>query len=62
MMQRIQSIFNVLAGIVNFEADRLAQAHAIFCKVDRQFEDLDTPAYLRRRPRITSTHSAHRPL
>ena len=56
MMQRIQSIFNRLAGFAYFEAERLAQAHAIFAKADRQFGELETPAYLRRRPRITSTH------
>lgn len=54
MMQRIQSIFNRLAGFVNFEAERLAQAHAIFAKADRQFGELETPAYLRRRPRVFS--------
>lgn len=56
MMQRIQSIFNRLAGFTNFEAERLAQAHAIFAKADCQYGELETPAYLRRRPRITSTH------
>ena len=56
MMQRIQSIFNRLAGFAYFEAERLAQAHAIFAKADRQFEELETPAYLRRRPRLSSTH------
>ena len=59
MMHRIQSIFNRLAGFANFEAERLAQAHAIFANADRQYEEFETPAYLRRRPRITSTHSTH---
>lgn len=52
MMQRIQSIFNRLAGIAYFEADRLAQAHAIFAKADRRFGEFETPAYLRRRARV----------
>jgi len=54
MMQRIQSIFNRLAGFANFEAERLAQAHAIFAKADRQFGELETPAYQRRRVRVTT--------
>ena len=54
MMQRIQSIFNRLAGIACFEAERLARARAIFTKDDNQFTELETPAYLRRRARITS--------
>ncbi len=49
MMQRIQSIFNRLTGFATFETERLAQAHAIFAKADRQFGELETPAYLRRR-------------
>ena len=53
MMQRIQSLFNRLAGFANFEAERLALAHAIFAETDRRFGDLETPAYLRRRPRVT---------
>ncbi len=36
MMQRIQSIFNRLAGFANFEAERLARAHAIFTEADRR--------------------------
>jgi len=54
MMQRIQSIFNRLAGIANFEAERLVRAHAIFAEADHRFAELETPAYLRRQPRITS--------
>jgi hypothetical protein len=52
MMQRIQFIFNRLAGIANFEAERLALAQAIFTKPDRQFDELEMPAYLRRGIRI----------
>jgi hypothetical protein len=52
-MQRIQSIFNRLAGLANFEAGRLARAHAIFAEADRRFGELESPAYLRRRPRVT---------
>ena len=36
MMQRIQSIFNRLAGFANFEAERLARAHAIFTEANRR--------------------------
>ena len=53
MMHRIQSIFNRLIGFANFEAERLARAHAIFAAADRQFGELETPAYLRRQPRVT---------
>ena len=56
MMQRIQSFFNRLAGIACFEAERLAKANAIFAKADCRYGDLETPAYLRRQPRLTSTH------
>lgn len=53
MMQRIQSLFNRLAGVANFEAERLAQAHAIFADEERRFGDLEAPAYLRRQARVT---------
>jgi hypothetical protein len=53
MMQRIQSLFNRLAGFANFEAERLARAPAIFAESDRRFGDLETPAYLRRQARVT---------
>lgn len=51
MMQRIQSLFNRLAGVASFEAERLARAHAIFAEAERRFGELDSPAYLRRRAR-----------
>ena len=54
MMQRIQSLFNHLAGFANFEAERLARAHAIFAEADRQFGEFETPAYLRRQVRVTA--------
>ena len=54
MMQRIQSIFNHLAGIANIEAERLARAHAIFAEADRRFAEFETPTYLRRQVRVTS--------
>jgi hypothetical protein len=54
MMQRIQSLFNRLAGIATFEAERLARAHAIFAEAERRFGELDSPAYLRRRARAGS--------
>ena len=54
MMQRIQSLFSRLAGIANFEAERLALAHAIFAEADRRFGELETPAYLRRRPQVVA--------
>ena len=54
MMQRIQTLFNRLAGVASFEADRLALAHAIYGDNDRRFLALETPAYLRRQARITT--------
>jgi len=56
MMQHLQSLFSRFASIATFEADRLAQAHAIFADADRQYGELETPAYLRRRPRMISMH------
>ena len=53
MMQRIQSIFNRLAGIASLEAERLARAHAIFAEADRPFGEFETTAYLRPQPRVT---------
>ena len=52
MMQRIQSLFNRLAGVANFEAERLARAQAIFADADRRFDEFDSPAYLRRQARV----------
>ena len=52
MIQHLQSLFSRLAGIATFEADRLAQAHAIFADSDRRFGELDRPAYLRRKARV----------
>lgn len=54
MMQRIQSLFNRLAGVASFEAERLAQAHAIFADAKRRYGRFDSPAYLRRRARVVS--------
>jgi hypothetical protein len=54
MMQRIQSIFNRLAGIASLEAERLGRAHAIFAEADRRFGEFETPTYLRRRSRVTA--------
>lgn len=53
MMQHIQSLFNRLAGIATFEADRLARAHAIFADAKRRFGKFDSPAYLRRKARVS---------
>jgi hypothetical protein len=52
MMQRIQSLFNRLAGIATFEAERLAQARAIFADAERRFGEFDSPAYQRRRAKV----------
>jgi hypothetical protein len=52
MMHHLQSFFSRLAGIATFEADRLAQAHAIFADADRRFGELDSPAYLRRKSKV----------
>jgi hypothetical protein len=54
MMQRIQSLFNRLAGVASFEAERLARANAIFADAERHFGRFDSPAYLRRRPKIAT--------
>ena len=54
MMQHLQSLFSRLAGIATYEADRLAQAHAIFADADRRFGEFDSPAYLRRKARIAA--------
>ena len=54
MMQHLQSLFSRLAGIATFEADRQAQAHAIFADADLRFGELDSPAYLRRKARVTA--------
>jgi|APHig6443717497_1056834.scaffolds.fasta_scaffold2853983_1 hypothetical protein len=48
MMQRLQTLFNRLAGVASFEADRLALAHAIYGEQDRYYATFETPAYLRR--------------
>jgi hypothetical protein len=52
MMQRIQTLFNRLAGIASFEADRLTLAHAIYGEQDRRYATFETPAYLRRQARV----------
>lgn len=48
MMQRLQTLFNRLAGVASFEADRLALAHAIYGEQDRYYATFETPTYLRR--------------
>jgi hypothetical protein len=55
MMQRIQSLFSRLAGIATYEAERLAQARAIFDDADRHFGEFDSPAYLRRRAKVLAS-------
>jgi hypothetical protein len=55
MMQRIQSLFNRLAGVASFEADHLALAQAIYGDGDRRFLALEAPAYLRRKVKIMAT-------
>jgi hypothetical protein len=52
MLQRIQTIFNRLAGLANFEAEHLALAHTIFAEPNFRFDELESPAYLRRKPRV----------
>lgn len=52
MMQRIQTLFNRLAGVASFEADRLALAHAIYGDDDHRFQALESPAYLRRQAKV----------
>lgn len=52
MMRHFQSLINFLTDIAQIEAKRLALAHAIFAEADRKFGDLETPAYLRRKPRM----------
>jgi hypothetical protein len=53
MFQRLQSLFNRLAGVAACEADRLAVAHALFASYERRYDGLDTPAYLRRQSKAT---------
>jgi hypothetical protein len=55
MMQRIQSLFNRLAGFANFEAERLARAQAIFADAERRFDEFDSPAYLRRPAKVIAS-------
>ena len=52
MMQRLQTLFNRLAGVASFEADRLALARAIYGGRDCHYAALETPAYLRRQARV----------
>jgi hypothetical protein len=54
MMQRIQTLFNRLAGVASFEADRMALARAIYGDGNRRFLALETPAYLRRQSKVTA--------
>jgi metal-dependent amidase/aminoacylase/carboxypeptidase family protein len=48
MMQHIQLLFVYLAGIAWIEAERLAQARAIFADAELRFGEFETPAYIRR--------------
>ena len=48
MMQHIQFLFRRLAGIASIEAERLAQARAIFADAERRFGEFESPAYIRR--------------
>lgn len=52
MMQRLQTLFNRLAGVASFEAERLALAHAIYGEQDHRYLAFETPAYLRRQARV----------
>lgn len=53
MMQHLPSLFSRLAGIATFEADRLARTNAIFADAERRFGELYSPAYLRRKARVS---------
>ena len=55
MMQRLQTLFNRLAGVASFEADRLALAHAIYGERDCRYAALETPAYLSPGPRLAGS-------
>ena len=48
MMQHIQFLFSRLTGIASIEAERLAQARAIFTDAERRFGEFESPAYIRR--------------
>ncbi len=48
-MQHTQFLFRRLAGIASIEAERLAQARAIFADAERRFGKFESPAYIRRR-------------
>ncbi len=51
MMNRLQSLFNRLAGIATLEAEMRSRAHAIYC-VRESMDALETPACWRRKSRI----------
>jgi hypothetical protein len=52
-MERIQKLFELLAGISAEEDARLARAKAIFANSDRDMNALQLPACWRRKQRIS---------
>ena len=52
-MERIQKLFELLAGISAEEDARLARAKAIFANSDMDMNSLQLPACWRRKQRIT---------
>ena len=51
MMNRLQSLFNRLAGIATLEVEMRSRAHAIYC-VRESMDALETPACWRRKSRV----------
>jgi hypothetical protein len=55
MMNRLQSLFNRLAGIAILEAELRSRAHAIY-DVSQSMDSLETPACWRRKARVGCAH------
>ncbi|MDD2743321.1 MAG: hypothetical protein PHV02_13695 [Rhodocyclaceae bacterium] len=55
MMNRLQSLFNRLAGIATLEAEMRSRADTIYC-VRESKDDLETPACWRRKARVGCAH------
>lgn len=59
MINRMQDIFNRLAGIAILEAERFSRAHAIFVRDEAHLAGLEKPACWRRSPKVRE-RSRHR--
>lgn len=54
LMQRLQSLLNRLVGIHHNEAMLRARARLIFESPEVHWQEMDQPAYLRRRSRVVA--------